>query len=100
MGKLTQNTDAHEKCSSNHPPSTGPIATATPDVAPHTPTAVARSAPPGKIAMIRARVAGKTSAANTPSPPRATISSLSVFDDAANADTAAKPAIPVTSIRR
>ena len=76
------------------------MATAMPDVAAQMPIAAARSVPWGKTTVMIARVAGKTRAANSPSTARAVMSCPSDCYMAASTETAVKPTMPVTSMRR
>src|ERR1700685_1986127 len=66
IGTLTRKIDPYQKCSSSAPPTTGPKATAIPDVAPQIPTAFCRSDGSGKTLVKMARLAGKMKAAATP----------------------------------
>ena len=73
MGTFTRKMEPYQKCSSRAPPTTGPKATAIPDVAPQIPNAFCRSAWSGKMLVRMARLAGKTKAAATPMRARAVI---------------------------
>ena len=61
----------HEKCWSSHPPTIGPVATATPMVAPHSPIACARCLRSVNTLVISDKVGGKTMAAPRPMNARA-----------------------------
>jgi hypothetical protein len=74
MGMLTRKMEPHQKFSSSSPPVTGPMATASPADAAHSPIAFGRSLRGNTLVMI-ARVAGTTRAAPIPIPPRAAMSS-------------------------
>ena len=74
MGTFTRKIEPYQKCSSNAPPTTGPKATAMPDVAPQMPSAFCRSDGSGKMLVRMARLAGKMKAAAAPIRARALIS--------------------------
>ena len=97
MGTLMRNTEPHQKCSSNKPPTTGPNATAAPDTADHTPIAFARSTGSVNTFVMIASVAGNTSAAPTPIAPRQKIRLDVPPEKAAIVEHAAKMARPTCS---
>ena len=99
-GSLARNTEPQAKCSSSHPPVTGPIATESPVTADQTPIAVARSRAPGKAVISSASVAGKISAAAAPMSARAVTSSPVVSAVAASSEVRPYSASPSCSMRR
>ena len=94
MGTLTRKMDPYQKCSSNAPPTTGPKATAIPDVAPQMPSAFCRSDGSGKMLVKMARLAGKMNAAATPMSARAVMSDPVECDTAAAAENRPKKTRP------
>ena len=65
-GAMAMKMDAQLKCSSSQPPTIGPIAMATPPIAPHKPIARARSFRSVKTLEISESVAGNVMAAPSP----------------------------------
>ncbi len=65
-GTMAMKMDAQLKCSSSQPPTIGPIAMATPAIAPHNPIARARSLRSVKTLEISESVAGNVMAAPSP----------------------------------
>ena len=65
-GTMAMKMDAQLKCSSSQPPTIGPIAMATPGIAPHKPMARARSLRSVKTLEISDSVAGNVIAAPSP----------------------------------
>ena len=66
IGTLSRNTDPHQKCSSNSPPTNGPMAIAEAARAAHNPIARWRSAESRNMSVMIASVDGMISAAPTP----------------------------------
>ena len=95
IGTLTRKMDPYQKCSSSAPPTTGPKATAIPDVAPQMPSAFWRSDGSGKMLVKMARLAGKMKAAATPMSARAVISDPVECDAAAAAENRPKKMRPI-----
>ena len=73
-GAMAMKMAAQLKCSSSQPPTIGPIAMATPALAPHKPMARARSLRSVKTLEISDSVAGKVMAAPSPITARAAMS--------------------------
>ena len=98
-GRFTRKTDPHEKCSSSHPPATGPIAIPRPATAAQMPIARARSSA-GKTLVRMERVVGMISAPPMPMSARVRISVSALSDMAASSDPVPNTSIPATSARR
>ena len=81
-GTFTRKTEPHQKCSSSHPPTIGPIAMPRPDTPAQIPIARPRSSA-GKTFVRIDNVEGMISAPPIPMSARVAIS---VFADPANAD--------------
>ena len=98
-GTLMRNTEPHQKCSSSRPPTTGPIATASPTAPAQTPMARPRSRGSKTLEMI-ASVAGMIAAAPRPISARAPMSCPGVCEYALASEAMPKIASPVISTRR
>lgn len=98
-GTLMRNTEPHQKCSSSHPPTSGP--SAAPPVAPADQIAIARVRWRASRNMPRMsdRVEGMRVAPATPSRARAAISTSGEGEKAAIAEATPKPREPVRSSR-
>jgi hypothetical protein len=94
-GRLIRKTDPHQKCSSIHPPITGPTAANPPPSPDHSAIAVIRGRPRYK-APIMDRVVGKTRAAATPPKNRAAISTSTVGAQAASMEVGTVATAPMT----
>ena len=81
------------------PPTTGPAATASPVIPPHTPIAAPRLSL-GNASVIRVRVSGVTIAAPAPWKTRAAISASTLGASADAADAAVKTPSPMQNMRR
>jgi hypothetical protein len=88
-----------ETSSISRPPPSGPITNAIPVHAVHDPIAPPRSSPE-KVAVIRARLEGTSSAPAIPWSPRATISISASGATAHSVDVSPNPASPHTNTRR
>ena len=98
MGMLTKKIEPQAKRSSRAPPVRGPIATASPDTADHTPMALALSVGWVNTLMRMASVAGNTRAAPTPMAAREAMSWAEVDDKPAITDVAANSTSPIWSM--
>ncbi|PKD22293.1 hypothetical protein AO056_04390 [Aeromonas hydrophila] len=99
-GMLSQNTDPQWKYSSSTPPTSGPMALPSENVAIHTPIANWRWRASWNMLRISAMVDGAMVAPARPSSARAAISSSAVWAMAASAEANAKNAAPSNSSRR
>ena len=99
-GTLMRKTDPHQKASSSSPPTIGPSAAATTEMAPHTATARLRSRTSSKPMRIRARVAGIMHAAPTARIARAAMGAPTAGAKAASSDAAPNTTRPMRNSRR
>jgi len=99
-GRVSRNTEPHQKCSSSTPPTTGPIAPPAEKLVIHTPMAVVRCLGSWNMLKISDSVDGARVAPATPSRARLRISISGVVENAATTETIPKAAAPVSSSRR
>ena len=99
IGTLTRKIASQPMCSTTTPPTSGPIATAAPVVAPQIPNAVPRSGPWKACAMSASDVAN-IAAPPTPCRPRARFSNVGVPAAAHRTDAAVKSTRPAVKTRR
>ncbi len=97
IGMFTQNTELHEKCSSNRPPVIGPTATASPETPAQMAIARPRSRGSRKTLVRIDNVAGMISAPPTPMKARVKISCVAEFERAAAADPIPNSTMPACS---
>src|SRR5207253_11486562 len=98
-GTLMKNTHLHDPCSTNHPPSTGPMAAVIEVNPDHVPIARPRSFSE-KLALIRARLPGTSSAPPIPWNPLATIRCRILGASPHHAEAAVKSTTPAAKILR
>ena len=99
IGTLIRNTDPHQKCVSNRPPTIGPSAMPTPIVPAHRLIARCRSPPSRNMSVMIDSVEGIISAAPMPILARAAISTPTEPEKAAHAEPTAKAARPARNVR-
>ena len=99
MGTFSQKIHCQEIPSTTAPPTSGPIAIASPPIPPHAPRARPRRSG-GIAAESKVRVSGVTIAPPTPCAARPTSSALALGASAAAADERVKIAIPTENISR
>jgi hypothetical protein len=97
IGRLTQNTELHEKCSSSRPPVTGPIATPRPENPAQIAIARPRSRGSRKTLVRIESVDGMISAPPTPISERVAISWVAEPASADSTDPRAKITMPTRS---
>ncbi len=98
-GTFSQKIHCHEMPCTTAPPTSGPIATARPPIAPHAPSAAPRRSA-GTAALRIVSVSGVRIAPPTPCAARATISASTDGASAAAAEATVKIAIPIVNSRR
>ena len=98
IGAITMKMLTQVKCSSSQPPTIGPIAMATPPIAPHRPMARARSLRSVKTLEMSDSVAGNVIAAPRPITARAAMSSVAVFVNPPARDAAPTTVRPASSM--
>ncbi len=99
IGTLTRNTEPHQKCASSRPPTIGPSARPTPEVAAQMPKARCRSRLSGNMFPMMDSVDGLISAAPMPIEARAAISAPIEPARAAQVDPARKNTSPARNVR-
>src|SRR5215211_6381063 len=101
MGTFRKKIDSHPSQSVSAPPTSGPIATATPIVAPYMPMAVPRSRPAGNSCAIRASDTANITAPPTPWSARARLRNVGSGANAQSREETEKIASPApNSLRR
>ena len=98
IGMFTRKIHRHDSQDVSMPPTSGPIATAAPIVAPHNPKAVPRSRPWNSWEINASAVANMI-APPTPWTPRATIRKSESFASPQAADAMVNSTIPITNSR-
>jgi hypothetical protein len=99
-GRVSRNTEPHQKCSSSTPPTTGPIAPPAEKLVIHTPMAVVRCLGSWNMLKISDSVDGARVAPAMPSSARLAISISGLVENAAATETRPKAAAPLSSSRR
>ena len=94
-GRVSRNTEPHQKCSSRIPEHSGPSAEIAPPIAAHSAIAFVRDAP-AQSAVISARVVGYAMPAASPPKMRATIRTYSFGAQAARQSAGIVSSIPRT----
>jgi hypothetical protein len=97
---LSRNTEPHQKCTSNTPPTSGPIAVPVIKLVIQAEIATVRCCASRNMLRINERVDGISVAPAMPSSARAAISISGVEENAANPEARAKAAAPTSNSRR
>ncbi len=98
IGTLTKKIHSHPRVSVITPPTSGPMATAPPTVAPQTPIALARSLPSNSCAISASEVAN-IAAPPTPWRARKKLSTVGSFESPHNSEARVKTPNPIEKIR-
>ncbi len=99
IGTLMKNTHSQPRCSVMAPPTSGPMATAPPSVAPQMPIALPRSRPSNSCAMSASEVANMP-AAPTPWRPRQMLRTVALSASPHSSEDTVKTTNPMAKIRR